>query len=433
VAERSGAIGLPALLATLGLAVGACLPYSKPVDEPAAIYPPAPDLPRVQFVKAINTSADVMGDRQGLAALVFGAKREIEKKDVLVKPYGVAVHNGRIYVCDQRNADVKIFDVNARAFSLLSGRKQVLAAPTGICIAEDGYKFVIESMAAKISVFDPSDNFVTTFKVMDIVPSAAPDSRDENGKKEEPEMQGRRPKGPRPGGAVAIGGELFVTDVTGGRVLVLDRSTGKLVRTLGSPGEGPGQFLMPNAIAKDAEGNLYVCDHLNFRWQRIDRVTGKPLLVAGEAGDVYGTFSRPRGTAVGPDGIVHVVDSRMDIVQMFNPQGKVLMGYGNYRAAPGFLELPAGIAIDTSCLPYFRKLIHPCIEPEYLIFVVSQVGGARLGVYAYGKPVPGVERPSPPIPKAPTPKSPSPTPPASPAAPGSAPAPATPTPATPKS
>ena len=55
--------------------------------------------------------------------------------------------------------------------------------------------------------------------------------------------------------------ELFVTDVTHDRILVLDRGTGKLLRTLGSKGQGPGQFLMPNAIAADAEGNLYVSDH----------------------------------------------------------------------------------------------------------------------------------------------------------------------------
>ena len=72
-------------------------------------------------------------------------------------------------------------------------------------------------MPALIQVFDPEDNYVATFKV----------------------------KEGRPGGVAAVGSELFVTDVTGDRILVLDRGTGKLLRTFGSKGQGPGQFLFP--------------------------------------------------------------------------------------------------------------------------------------------------------------------------------------------
>jgi hypothetical protein len=52
---------------------------------------------------------------------------------------------------------------------------------------------------------------------------------------------------------------------------------------------------------------------------------------------------------------------------------------------PGFVELPAGIAADTSCLPYFRKYVDPRFQPRYLVFVVSQIGSTRVGVYAFGE------------------------------------------------
>jgi hypothetical protein len=226
-------------------------------------------------------------------------------------------------------------------------------------------------MPALIQVFDPEDNYVTTFKVKD----------------------------GRPGGVAAIGAELFVTDVTHDNVQVLDRGTGKLIRTFGSKGQEPGQFLMPNAIAADAEGNLYVSDLMNFRFQKLDR-NGKSLMSAGGAGDSYGKFFRPRGIAIGPDGVVFTVESYFNLVQMFNQEGKVLMAFGNFQAAPGFLLLPASIAADKSCLPYFAQYVDPRFEAEYLLFVTSQVGDARLGVYAFGHLKPGVEIPAVPPPEA---------------------------------
>jgi hypothetical protein len=131
---------------------------------------------------------------------------------------------------------------------------------------------------------------------------------------------------------------------------------------------------------------------MNFRFQKLD-TSGKPLLVKGQAGDSYGSFARPRGIAVGPDGVIYVVETSFELVQMFDPKGKVLMAFGNHHGAPGFLELPAGIAVDKTCLPYFRKYVDARFEPEYLIFVASQVGKAKIGVYAFGNLKPGAEVP----------------------------------------
>ena len=106
---------------------------------------------------------------------------------------------------------------------------------------------------------------------------------------------------------------------------------------------------MPNAIAADAQDNLYVSDHMNFRFQKVDR-SDKSLISVGGAGDTYGKFARPRGIAVGPDGVIYVVESVYNVVQMFNQQGNVLMAFGNFTGAPGFLLLPASIAVDKSCI-----------------------------------------------------------------------------------
>jgi DNA-binding beta-propeller fold protein YncE len=157
--------------------------------------------------------------------------------------------------------------------------------------------------------------------------------------------------------------------------------------------------VMPTAITRDAKGSLYVVDQMNFRIQKIDR-SGEPLMTTGRAGDSYGEFARPRGIAVGPDGVIYVVESEYEVVQMFDQEGRVLMAFGNNHAAPGFLELPAGITVDRSCLPYVEQYIDPSFEADYLVIVVSQVGRARLGIYAFGKLKPGAKMPATVMPQA---------------------------------
>jgi sugar lactone lactonase YvrE len=296
--------------------------------------------------------------------LVFGARDERSRRDLIDRPFGIAVWQGRIYVCDVGAGDVKVFDLEQGSYRRLGEEVQIIAAPTSIHVDRDGYAFVVEAMRQLIHIFSPDETYLTSFHIRD----------------------------GRPAGLVTIGSELFVPDLTGDRILVLDRSTGKLLRTLGQKGHGPGEFLMPNAIATDSDGNLYVSDQMNFRFQKLNR-KGKPLLQTGEAGDRYGTFARPRGIAVGPDGVIYVVESIFEVVQMFNQEGQVLMGFGNFHAAPGFLELPAGIVVDKSALPYFSEYLDPQFEPEYLLFVTSQLGKAKIGVYAFGKLKAGAERP----------------------------------------
>jgi len=344
----------------VSLAVGGCrTAVGPPHPEKRVFYPLPPDPPRVQYLTTINAAWDVVAKRTGLAALVFGVS------DVLERPYGIAVRQGKIYVCDFSGRSVKVFDLKNKRHYRLGGAAQIMAGPTNLCVDSQGFVFVVESLRQIIHVFDPQDRYLASSRVKD----------------------------GRPGAVAAVGNELFVTDVVNDRVLVLDRSTGKRVRSFGKKGRGKGEFIMPNAIAADSEGRLYVSDQMNFRFQKLDRL-GKPLASVGQEGDTVGSFARPRGITVGPDGVIYVVESVFEVVQMFNQEGKTLMAFGNFHGAPGFLELPAGIAVDKSCLPYFQDYIDPRFEAEYLVFVVSQVGRSKIGVYAAGRLKPGAAAPS---------------------------------------
>jgi DNA-binding beta-propeller fold protein YncE len=62
-------------------------------------------------------------------------------------------------------------------------------------------------------------------------------------------------------------GDIYVTD--GYRNARVHRFTrdGRLVKSWGTPGHGPGQFHLPHSIAFDPDGKLYVADRANKRIQ----------------------------------------------------------------------------------------------------------------------------------------------------------------------
>ena len=50
--------------------------------------------------------------------------------------------------------------------------------------------------------------------------------------------------------------------------------------------------------------------------------------------------------AVDPDGHVYVVDAQFEAVQLFTPEGQLLLSVGREGRGPGEFWLPAGIHID---------------------------------------------------------------------------------------
>ena len=65
-------------------------------------------------------------------------------------------------------------------------------------------------------------------------------------------------------------GDMFVSDgYINSRVAKYDRN-GAWVKSWGEPGQGPGQFKLPHAIAVDAQGQVYVTDRANARIQVFD-------------------------------------------------------------------------------------------------------------------------------------------------------------------
>lgn len=338
-----------------GVLITGCRSTPK-VDQPLLLFPPPPAKPRVQFLTWANGEDEVGPKRSSFDDWLLGEGPRARR--VINKPYGLAARDGAVYVCDTKGLSLCKLDFKNSTYSVLgtSGPGR-LRKPINVIIDTLGYKFVADPIRKQVVVFGPDDNYVAAFDI---------------------------PQPCHPVDVALYQNELYVLDNDDTcQVVVLNRSTGEVLDTIGGPGMEPGQFKIPSSLCIGPEGYLYVSDTLNWRIQKLTR-KGEPVWTKGAPGYRLSEFGRPRGIRAGPDGIVYVVDAATEIVQMFDPDGRILMCLGGPGSVPGAMALPSQVAIDTTSIPYFQKYVHEKFNVEYLLFVANQYGAYMVGVYAFG-------------------------------------------------
>ena len=110
---------------------------------------------------------------------------------------------------------------------------------------------------------------------------------------------------------VAPNGDIFVSEghasAAGSTARVLKFSKdGKLIKTWGRLGNGPGEFDQPHALAMDSRGRLFVGDRNNNRIEVFDQ-EGKFL-------EEWKQFSRPSGVYIDKNDNIYVADSESESV-----------------------------------------------------------------------------------------------------------------------
>ena len=335
----------------LVLLTSACA--TQPVKrEPAIYFPPAPALPRIQFLTSFNGLKDIE-EQTGFNRFVVGEKLNLE----LDKPYGVAMYDGKIYVCDT-NTTVIVLDLKKKLFSSMAGAVGPgrLTQPVNISIEADGTKYVSDPVRGQVVVFDRDDAYLRAIG---------------------------EPGSWKPVDAVPFGDRLYVADNGNALVKVFDKQSGELLKSIGDQGDPAERLDRPTNLSFDAKGDLYVTDIGRFQVVKFDR-DGHFLTTIGEVGDTPGHFARPKGTAIDPEGRLYAADAAFNNIQIFNPEGRLLMFFGDAGLGPGGLMLPAKVAIDTQNVAYFRSYAAPEFEIEYLILVTSQFGDRKVSVYGFG-------------------------------------------------
>jgi DNA-binding beta-propeller fold protein YncE len=299
------------LLFSAGATVGAA-PESKPL-----VWPPPPNAPRIAFVRALGSPADLGVKRSALgklANLFVGNPSENER---FIKPFGIALdEQGSLCFTDTGANTVCFFD-HARKLWRRWDQIGKLRFSSPVAVAKSGRSiFVADSGLASVVAFDDQGKLL--FQIT-------------NG------LQ-------RPAGVAIADNRLFVVDSQAQCVFISDLQ-GRPAGQFGRRGAGEGEFNFPTHINADSAGDLLVTDSMNSRIQVFDS-QGKFLRQFGSIGDTPGHFSRPKGVAADSFGHLYVLDANFDNMQVFDPEGRLLMDLGQAGQQPGEFWLPNGIAIS---------------------------------------------------------------------------------------
>lgn len=304
------------------------------------VFPQPPDTPRFYYERTIYSSADVRVDTSAdrLRRALTG---EQVSGDGLSKPYGLAVHNGRVFVGDTARHGIMVFDLPEQKFFTIG--EEDLSTPLGLDADKLGNLYVTDGKIKKVFVYDRDGKFLRNIG--------------------NPTMFNRL-------AGVAVdpdGHRVYVVDIGGvqsqdHKVLVFDGLSGEHLFDIGTRGTAPGQFNLPRDAAIAPDGSLYVVDGGNFRVQKFSP-DGKFISTFGSIGRQSGQFSRPKELAIDSNGNIYVVDAAFGNFQIFNPEEKLLLAIGgrSNSDAPTKYSLPSGIAVDSDGRvymvdQYFRKI-----------------------------------------------------------------------------
>jgi sugar lactone lactonase YvrE len=329
-------------LTLLGLMAGcASTPDDTKVIKP--VFPAPPDPARIHFQQSLMSSADIeIEDRDSaFKRMITGQARS---GIGMGKPFGIAVHKGRVFVSDTVKRMVIAFDKPMGKFMEIGTKPPgELRKPMGLDVDNAGNLYVCDASQKHVVVFDRDGNYLRTI--------------------------GRREDFSRPAGLTVDpeGNRVFVVD-TGGvqsdwhRIVVYDAKTGEFIRYISRRGSGDGELNLPREATIGADGNLYVVDGGNFRIQAFTQ-EGEFVSTFGDIGRRSGQFSRPKGIGSDSDGNIYVSDAAFGNFQIFNPEGELLLpvGFRNSLNGPANFMLPAGLAVDEDGRiymvdQYFRKI-----------------------------------------------------------------------------
>lgn len=300
---------------------GGCARPAGPLFAPAAqslVWPPAPEQTRIRFVGSLSGSADLKAPQSGgeaMAAALRGPRRPIG----FAAPHSLARSGNLLVVADVGQAGVHALDLVERTHVLVTGwADERLNTPIGVCMFNGNF-LVADAGRHEIIEFSTAGAYQRRFGAESLT---------------------------RPVGVVAVAprGQIYVVDGGAHRISVYDAS-GSLVRHLGGPGSGPGQFNYPTHLAWDGGTRIAVADSGNFRVQLLD-LDGTFLAAIGSKGDAAGDFALPKGVAFDSAGHLYVVDAQFENVQIFNDQGQLLLAFGREGSDAGQFALPAGLTID---------------------------------------------------------------------------------------
>jgi len=336
----------------------------EPQRPKPVFFPPPPEMPRLQFLKSFSGPEDIGGAKTGgFERFVLG---DPQTEQGISKPYGMAIHDGKLYVCDVGRRVVEVFDLKNRTFGYLTEDRRLMN-PVNIHITGDGTKYVADPTVGAVLVFDKNDSLKTILgKELDIAPIDV----------------------------IVRGRQCYVSDFTSNQIVVFDITTQQEIARIGEEGAAqpqgttpelpPGQILLISDLALDQQGNIYVTDKAAARITQFDQ-SGRLQRVIGRWGSNIDEFVRPKGIAVDADRRIWVVDAASEVAKIYDDQARLLLFFGLPGNEPGMMNLPAKIVVDYDNVEFFQQYAVEGANIEFLVLVSNQYGPNKISVYGFGR------------------------------------------------
>jgi len=331
-------------------------------DSGPVFFPPLPNPPRIQYLTHIENSKEFLGEKDKFSMFVYGSTEQ-EQIRRIQKPFGITTHNGKIFVCDLGGSNVVIVDPVNKSFEYLKGNYSVgkLMKPANMAIDNEGNMYVADTMRRDVVVYNAAGDYIASY-----------------GKE----------LGIKPVDVEVDDKFVYVLDMPSNEIKVLDRKTGKYLKSIGKADGKTEGIALPTGMSLGPKGFIYVSNAGSGRVLKYDR-DGHLLDAFGEMGDAFGMFARPKGIAVDEQERIYVVDGGHQNVQMFNADHRLLIFFGDPGLNPdlskGLMNLPTDIAVTTDNLEHYKQYADPSFELERLLFVVNQYGPYKIAVYGLGQ------------------------------------------------
>jgi DNA-binding beta-propeller fold protein YncE len=349
---------LPAVAAGILFLAAGCATAPKNTGPKYIFFPPAPDEPRVQYLTSFASEKDLRGNSGG-SFMNFVTGERLPDNPIF-KPYGAAVADHGIYVCDTSVGAILRLDLATKKMSMISPTgPAAFGLPLNMAWGGDGLIYVADSAREQVVILNTNGEFIATLG--------------EKGKNQ-------------PRDVALTADRIYVGDSQCHCVHVYDRQNRKLLFDIPSAENEKDRkqaLYQPTNIALGQDGRLYVSDIGAYRVQVYDR-DGKFIRTVGGYGDNVGEFARPKGVAVDRQNWIYVVDAAEQVVQMFNQDGQLLMWFGEPKGSSVSLILPSKVVIDYDDVDYFQKYVSPDFKVEHLIIVINQLGPRKVSVFGYG-------------------------------------------------
>ena len=261
--------------------------------------------------------------------------------------------DGNIYVADSQNHRIQVLDANG-AFLRQWGEKGSgsgqLNEPWGVAVGPDGDVYVADTWNHRVQVFDAQGAYKRMWGTFGEVKDAF--------------GSGEILYGPRDL-VFDDEGNLYLSDTGNKRVVKYDKQ-GRMLGAAGGVGDADGQMQEPVGIGISAQGSIFVADTWNQRVQIFDKQLNFVRKWQVYAWEGMSVVNKP-GLAVGESGSVYISDPEGYRVLKLDDTGKVLAAWGQNGSDMSSMNLPTGIALDSS-VPGGRILVTDSDNNRVLVF-----------------------------------------------------------------